>query len=118
MANKRIPTEHEAAVAAYQTLKDEGLLPPQSADEVANLEEEFGRYPKSKLSAAAALKFAKEHATLPAIKAPAPFAELSGTINYELGVAARKGSDIPAEVWTKMKADRRKAQEEHGKQRD
>lgn len=68
MAKNRLPTEHEAAVAAYQTFKDEGLLPPQSAQEVANLEEEFGGYPKSKLNAAAALKSAKQHATLPAIK--------------------------------------------------
>jgi hypothetical protein len=117
MAKKRPPTEHEAATAAYHTLKDEGLLPPRSTDDVAQLEEEFGCYPKSAMNAADALKLAKGQSPLPKAQLPTPFADLNAVINQDLGIAARKGSEIPADVWAKMKADRVKSRDESHRQR-
>ena len=116
MAKKR-PTAHETAIAAYQTLKDEGLLPPRTPEEIAALEEEFGRYPKSKMSAEVALKYAKGLIPLPAVTPPAAFPELKGTIEQEFGIAARGGSEIPPAVWEKMKQDREKARHDRHKQR-
>ncbi|MDP3072854.1 MAG: hypothetical protein Q8N18_21360 [Opitutaceae bacterium] len=117
MAKKKNLTDHEVARAAYHTLKDEGLVPPQSADEIAALEGEFGVYPKPKVSAASVLKMAKGEAPMPEIAAGTPFPELKSKIKEELGLAARKGGDISAEVWAKMKTDRAKAQHERSKQR-
>jgi hypothetical protein len=111
MPKKRNLTDRDVARAAFHTLKDEGLLLPQSADDVTALEEEFGTYPKGKMNAADALKVARGDAPPPKIIPPAPFNELKGKIKEELGLAARKGSDIPADMWARMKADRKKAQD-------
>lgn len=112
MAKKRNLTDHQVAYAAYHTLKDEGLLPPLSSEEIAALEDEFGTYPKAKMTAADALKIAKGTTPVPKVVTASPFAELKGQIKAELGLAARKGGEIPAEVWAKMEAHRKKAQDE------
>ena len=112
MPRKRKLTDPEVARTAYHTLKDEGVLPPTTEEEVAALEDEFGVYPKSKMSAREALNIAKGLSPKPEIAPPAAFAELRGKIKEELGLAARKGEEIPPEVWEKMKADRRKARNE------
>ena len=117
MPKKRNLTDHDVARAVYHTLKDEGLIPPRSADEIAALEDEFGIYPKSTMNAAGVLKQAKGEARLPTIEPATLFPELRSKIGDELGLAARKGSDIPPEVWAKMKADRAKAQHEQSDQR-
>ncbi|MCB1104680.1 MAG: hypothetical protein KDK74_08120 [Cephaloticoccus sp.] len=115
MANKP-PTTHQAALAAYHTLKDEGLLPPCTAEEIAALEEEIGLYPKPPLTAEAALKYAKGLVPLPEISPPATFTELHYTIEQEFGIAARGSSDIPEAVWAKMKQDRKEAR--HGRAKE
>lgn len=112
MPRRRKLTDEEVARTAYHTLKDEGILPPGTEEEVAALEEEFGVYPKSKMSARDALNIAAGIVPKPAIRPAAPFVELQGKIKEELGLAARKGEDIPAAVWEKMKADRKKARNE------
>jgi hypothetical protein len=112
MAKKKNITDQEVAHAVYHTLKDEGLLPPRVPDDITTLEEEFGVYPKAKVNASDALRIAKGETRLPGISVAVPFAELKGKITEELGLAARKGSAIPPDMWAKMKADRKKARDE------
>jgi len=116
MDENRPLTDHEAALAARQTLRDEGLLPPATADDVANLEEEIGTYPRPTLSANEALRIAKGQAALPAALPPAAEPVLEETINRDLGLAARGSCEISDETWQKMKNDRARARNGRSKE--
>jgi hypothetical protein len=104
---KRPLTEKEIVEAAYHTTKSEGLLPPESLDDVKLLEEEFGVFPKggvafSQFTAFVTAQQSPDHPK----PAPSEEAALKCSIHKELGIAARKGAAIPPEIWNLMMADR------------
>lgn len=112
MSSRKKPSDRELTGAVFHTLKDEGLLLPKSPEEVEALEQEFGKYPKTKLNPEDALRIAKTvESHSESVIAP-EVAQFSQFIEREFGVAARKGAPIPPEVWAKMRADRKKAEEE------
>ncbi len=102
------PTDAEVKNAVHQTLKDEGLLLPQTPEDMAAIEEGIERFPKTTMDHMAALKLAAKMRQPPAAES-SDEAAFGNTI--ELGLAARNGASIPAEVWEKMKADKLKAKE-------
>ena len=115
MTKKSMLTPHAVAWAAQRTLRDEALLPPRSADEIEALEEEFGVYPAPTMSASMALKMAVGKHDLPQVAPKAIFGPLGGQIQEELGMAARKGKEIPPAMWDKMKSDRKQAENERAR---
>lgn len=108
-------SRHTIAQAAQHTLRDEGVLPPISADDVEALEEEFGVYPFGSMSVSKSLKIANGELQPPKIAPILPFAELDEKIQEGLGIAARGGSAIPPEMWAKMLSDRKKAEDERNR---
>jgi hypothetical protein len=108
MGHKKKPTQHDAIVAAYHTLRDEGLLPPISADDIAALEEEFGVYPPTKLDPAKAIQPIASLTEVPAVPC-------DSAIDESMGMAARGGEEIPPEIKERMKQDRSRARHERSK---
>ncbi len=109
MASKHPLTDHEVVLAARQTLRDEGLLPPTTADEVAELEERLGVYLRPTIDPALALRIAKGEAPLPAVSPPTAPPAPATLISEELGMAARGSCEIPPEIREKMRQDRARA---------
>lgn len=95
--------------ALYHTLKDEGLLPPESKEDIADLEEELGEFPPPSGDAGVPLRLARK-----GVSEAVPQGATSGRrVERLLAEAARRGRKISPEVRAKMERDRKEAEREN-----
>jgi hypothetical protein len=108
---KKPLTEKEIVEAAYHTIKSEGLLPPETLHAIELLEEEFGVFPKGGIAFYQFTAFVKAQESPDQSKhGPSEEAAFKCSIQKELGIAARKGAEIPPNIWKLMTADREAAE--------
>lgn len=111
---KKHSEDEKIALELYQTLKDEGMLPPSDVEDIEVLEEEFGKYP--------APTFDIDNMVQSVLKGGSVTRGSDETVEdyydeavYDsLAMAARNGGELSPEVRAKMDADRQAAE----KQRD
>ncbi len=100
--------EVEAALDA--TLRDQALLFPRTTNDVTNIEAEVDLEDVPTPDSNRFRQFLRDRASKKIVRLENKASSLESEIAENLAMAARNGGEIPAEVRTRMDADRKRAE--------
>ena len=110
-------TNLESEKALYRTLQDEGLLPPETLEDIEALEEEFGTYPPVTDDLANLVKESIERGEPKRLDGHS--SNSMDKVAFEgMAAAARNGEPIPEEIRKRMDEDRNRCEQANSEDDD